>query len=219
MGEGVDFTPWVQTDAQTLTLGLLVLGGLWLLRVAFPRESKRLDWAWTRPRNLTSRNATETPRTLGVMLSFLVSVVGVSCGLSLLWPQHEWAETMMWSFGWLGMSAAMQWIGVRALLGVGEQGSAWIEIQRHNHTWMSVTLGVWGVLAALSPHLQHSGWVPTCTWMVFGLAMVYGSWRSSQLWSSRHPHRVLGILYLCTLEWGWSFFWLAWSWDSALRGH
>ena len=42
--------------------------------------------------------------------------------------------------------------------------------------------------------------------MVVVLALLYGAVRTTQLLLSGRQQRVVGILYLCTLEWSWSLF-------------
>ena len=219
MREGLEFEPWSQPELGPLILGTLALLGSWLLLAAFPRESKRLKWAWTKPRNLTTRNASETPQTLGVALSHTLAYLGILSGLEAI--QVAGVSISSWTMpaGWLFISVLLRWLGARLAFGRGDLSSTLAEMARHNHTWVGIVLAVWAVMASLNPTIHSSSAVSWGTLMVFGLATLHGSLRSSQLIQVPNQQKVVGILYLCTLEWGWSLFWILWSIRAALRGH
>lgn len=219
MQDGLEIQPWNQPDAGPLVLAVLALLGLWVLLAGFPREGRRWAWAWSKPRNLMTRNASETPRTLGVVLSHGLALLGVMAGLHTLLPEDTQAPSWWTVVGGLAGIGALRWAGARLALGPNDMSSTLVEMGRHNHTWIGVALAAWALVAALNPTVHAS---PVAGWgaaVVYGLASMHASLRSSQLIQGSNQHRVVGILYLCTLEWGWSLFWTLWSIRAALRGH
>jgi len=219
MQEGTPLTLWNAPDEASLALAVGVLGGAWLLLAGFPREAQRLKWAWARPRNLTTRNASETPQTMGVVLNHALGMFGLWTGLILAFqnaPQSlPWWSALAWMASGLGLRA----VAGRLLVGPGDLASAWVEVTRHNHTWVGLALASWGVVASLNPVVREGDWGPQGVILLFSLAMAVNAFRATQLLRSSHPQRVVGILYLCVLEWSWSLFWILWSIRAALRGH
>ena len=108
MQEGTPLTLWNAPDEASLALAVGVLGGAWLLLAGFPREAQRLKWAWARPRNLTTRNASETPQTMGVVLNHALGMFGLWTGLILAFqnaPQSlPWWSALAWMASGLGLS-------------------------------------------------------------------------------------------------------------------
>jgi len=219
MRDGLDIQPWNQPDLDPLVLAVLTLLGMWILLAGFPREGRRLGWAWSKPRNLATRNASETPRTLGVVLSHVLALLGLMAGLHTLLREGTHVPSWWTVAGGLVAIGGLRWAGARVALGAGDLSSTLVEMGRHNHTWVGLALAAWALVAALNPTVHHS---PAAAWGaagIYGLAAMHGSLRSSQLIQGLNQHRVVGILYLCTLEWGWSLFWILWSIRTALRGH
>jgi len=54
---------------------------------------------------------------------------------------------------------------------------------------------------------------------LFVLTMGISAIRATQLLNSARQQRVVGILYLCILEWSWTLFWILWSVRAVFRGH
>ena len=84
MLEGVPLNPVHTMSGPMLGLVIFSLLGVWVLLAGFPREVQRMGWAWSRPRNLALRNASETPRTMGVALNILLSLTGLTAGVLLV---------------------------------------------------------------------------------------------------------------------------------------
>ncbi|MDA0946157.1 MAG: hypothetical protein RLZZ314_1400 [Bacteroidota bacterium] len=202
MFDGEPLDPWSQTEAGMLGWAALILGGMWLLHAAFPRESQRMVWAWIRPRQLTTRNSSESPRTLGVIVSHGMAIIG----LGLLFGWTEWTP--------LGESVVFSAIGGGILLagvkGVAAHGAfpnpddrgCAIEIHRHSISLTALGLALWTVVAAIHPwchppQVARAG--ATMTWSILAL---HGAWRATQALKNTSRQPLRGILYLCTLEWG-----------------
>lgn len=218
MRDGILLEPWNEPDQAPLTLAVGVLVGFWLLLAGFGREAQRLQWAWTRPRNLTTRNASETPQTMGVVLNNALGLFGIWAGLIVLSRTSNvpmpWWSVFAWVFGgWL-----MRTVAGRLLVGAGDVASAWVEISRHNQTWVGLVLTAWCLVASLNPFVRESA-APLGAALAFSLALGLGAIRATQLLLGARPQRVVEILYLCVLEWGWALFWITWSVRAVFRGH
>jgi hypothetical protein len=216
MHEGAQLIPWGLPNLAPLWLSLCALGGTWLLLAAFPREAKRLVWAWTKPRNLTSRNASETPRTLGVILNHGVGALGLAAGLAVLKESGVTVPSAWVVLPWLLAGAGVKWLGARVAFGAGDLASTLVELHRHNQAWVGIGLGCWATMAALNPYVKVSEAANWGTLTVFAAASIHSALRASQLIQGNNTQRVVGILYLCTLEWGWALFWILWSMRIAL---
>ena len=219
MLEGAPLNPVHAMPAPLLWLVVAACLGVWVLLAGFPREVQRLGWAWSRPRNLALRNASETPRTLGVALSIGLSMIGLMAGVRLLEQESlmctSWWNVPAWVFG--GMFLRV--IGGRVAFGPGDLSSALVELGRHNNTWVGLGLAVWTGAVLFSPHLQALQCGALGTVVAFSCAMWHGAMRATQLVRASHSQGVVGILYLCTLEWGWTLLWVFWSAGLFLRGH
>ena len=219
MRDGIPLQPWNQPDLVPLGMATAVLLGVWLLRAGFVREALRLQWAWSRPRNLTTRNASETPRTMGVVLSHPLATLGLTAGWTLALKHGGSATPWLAIPGWILSSMAIRALAGRLLTRNRDLASAWLEITRHNHSWMGILMSLWCVVMAIHPISRHHHVVVWGSAMVVVLALLYGAGRTTQLLLSGRQQRVVGILYLCTLEWSWSLFWIFWSIRFAVRGH
>ena len=219
MRDGLPLQPWNQPDIVPLGMATLVLLGVWLLRAGFSREALRLQWAWSRPRNLTTRNASETPRTMGVVLSHCLAMLGMIAGWSLALKhgvsRNPWFAIPVWILS----SLAIRLVAGRLLTKNRDLASSWLEITRHNHSWLGILMSLWCVVMAIHPISRHDYVVAWGSAVVVCLALLYGAGRTTQLLLSGRQQRVVGILYLCTLEWSWSLFWTFWSIRFAIRGH
>ncbi len=216
MHEGLEIHPWSQPDLLPLMLSVVFFSGMWLLHVGFPREARRLGWAWSKPRNLTTRNASESPQTMGVLLSHVLALCGFLAGLGSVFPSDSGispGEVAAWILG----ISCLRWGGSRVAFGLGDLSSTLVEMSRHNHTWMGLVLAAWALVASLNPFVRSWPYAAWCGIGVFALSALAGAWRTSQLIQGSQKHRVVGIVYLCTLEWGWALFWVQWSLRAAIR--
>ena len=210
---------WSVPDQATLTLAVCVFVGFWLLLAGFGREAQRLKWAWARPRNLTTRNASETPQTMGVVLNCALGLFGLWAGLIVLFRSSDVAMPWWSVFAWMAAAWTLRSVAGRVIVGAGDTASAWVEISRHNQTWMGMALAAWCVVACMNPYVMHG---PIAAWGVvtlFVLTMGISAVRATQLLNSARQQRVVGILYLCVLEWSWTLFWILWSVRAVFRGH
>ena len=219
MHEGISIQPWNQPQVTPLVISILVLVGLWILQVGFPREARRMVWAWSKPRSIASRNASETPRTFGVALSHALAYFGMVAGILTVFKTSEWTPPWWVPALWLASLAVLKWLGSKLAFGATDLASSSCEVSRHNQTWMGAVLAVWALAAALNPWIRHSDMAVWGALTAFALTSLYGNLQASRLIQGHNSHRVVGILYLCTLEWGWSLFWILWSIRAALRGH
>ena len=219
MLEGAPLNPVLALNPPLLGLVVFSLLGIWVLVAGFQREVQRLGWAWTRPRNLALRNASETPRTMGVALNIALSMAGLMAGVLLVEQEVRmsisWWNVPVWVFAGLMMRV----IGGRVAFGPGDLSSALVELNRHNNTWVGMSMIVWAGVVMFSPHLQALQWEVAGLVVIFSCAMVHGALRATQLVKASNPQGVVGILYLCTLEWGWTLLWVFWSASHILRGH
>ena len=219
MLEGAPLNPVLALNPPLLGLVVFSLLGIWVLVAGFQREVQRLGWAWTRPRNLALRNASETPRTMGVALTIALSMAGLMAGVLLVEQEVRmsisWWNVPVWVFAGLMMRV----IGGRVAFGPGDLSSALVELNRHNNTWVGMSMIVWAGVVMFSPHLQALQWEVAGLVVIFSCAMVHGALRATQLVKASNPQGVVGILYLCTLEWGWTLLWVFWSASHFLRGH
>ena len=219
MLEGAPLNPVLALNPPLLGLVVFSLLGIWVLVAGFQREVQRLGWAWTRPRNLALRNASETPRTMGVALNIALSMAGLMAGVLLVEQEVRmsisWWNVPVWVFAGLMMRV----IGGRVAFGPGDLSSALVELNRHNNTWVGMSMIVWAGVVMFSPHLQALQWEVAGLVVIFSFAMVHGALRATQLVKASNPQGVVGILYLCTLEWGWTLLWVFWSASHILRGH
>lgn len=219
MREGIELHPWIQPDVVPLTMAVLALMGLWLLVAGFPREAKRLGWSWSKPRNLTTRNASETPRTLGVLLSHAVAFFGFLSAAAVVGHSGMAAPTWWLLAVWMISVTLLRWMGAFFMLGPSDISSTLVEMSRHNLTMVGLGLAAWSLVASLHPSLVGSEAAAWGSVALFCLATLLGTLRSTSLIQGQNQHQVVGIFYLCTLEWGWSLFWILWSIRTALRGH
>ena len=219
MLEGAPLNPVHTLDGPTFGLVMFSLLGVWVLFAGFPREVHRLGWAWSRPRNLALRNASETPRTMGVALNVLVSLAGLTAGV-LLVEQKVGLSISWWGVPvWVLAGLVVRMIGGLVAFGPGDLSSALMELSRHNNTWVGMSLAVWAGLVMFNPHLQALHLEVVGLVVIFSCAMVHGALRATQLVKASNSQGVVGILYLCTLEWGWTLLWIFWSLSQFLRGH
>ena len=194
MRDGILLEHWSAPDQAPLTLAVGVLVGTWLLIAGFRREAQRLKWAWTRPRNLTTRNASETPQTIGVILNAALGLFGIWSGLLVLFRSVSYTH--------LTLPTIHR-----------------VEISRHNQTWIGLTLASWCIVACMNPFVHHTEAAPWGAVVLFSVAMFFSSIRTSQVFNAARQQQVVGILYLCVLEWSWTLFWISWSIRAVLRGH
>ena len=219
MRDGILLEHWSAPDQAPLTLAVGVLVGTWLLIAGFRREAQRLKWAWARPRNLTTRNASETPQTIGVILNAALGLFGIWSGLIVLFRSSD--VTMPWwaVFAWVTASWLMRMIAGRLLVNARDVATTWVEISRHNQTWIGLTLASWCIVACMNPFVHHTEAAPWGAVVLFSVAMFFSSIRTSQVFNAARHQQVVGILYLCVLEWSWTLFWISWSIRAVLRGH
>ena len=219
MLEGAPLNLSQALNAPLLWLVVVTLIGVWVLLAGFPREVQRLTWAWSRPRNLALRNASETPRTMGAALNVAMSMTGLTTGVWLMEDQAAvpiaWWGVPVWVLGGLMLRV----IFGRVAFGPGDLSSALVELGRHNNTWVGLSTAVCTGVVVFSPHLQTQQWGTLGLVVIFGCAMIHGGLRATQLVRSSNSQRLVGILYLCILEWGWTVFWVSWSVGLLLRGH
>ena len=215
MHDELEFSPYVEPNAVLFVGALITLAGFWVLLSHFPREAKRLRWSWSKPRALKTRNASETPRTLGVLTSHFVTLIGLLNAWTLL--QNEWPSSIdvLFVFSWMIVNAILHWLGAKLLFRDKDFRSVLSEMNRHNHTWLSLTCALWCMSAALNPAIQHSAWSQDGVIIAFVIGASLGAFRTSQLFQGQQQHRVGGILYLCTLEWGWLVGWTLWFFDTS----
>ena len=219
MLEGAPLNPLHTLNGPMLGLVICSLLGVWVLMAGFQREVQRLGWAWTRPRNLALRNASETPRTMGVALNVLLCIAGLTAGM-LLVEQKVGVFISWWAMPvWIFAGLMLRVIGGRVAFGPGDLSSALVELSRHNHTWVGLSLAVWTGVVLFSPHLQALQLEVAGVVVIFSCAMVHGALRATQLVKASNSQGVVGILYLCTLEWSWTLLWVFWSMGQFLRGH
>jgi hypothetical protein len=100
--------------------------------------------------------------------------------------------------------------------GAGDLASTLVELHRHNQAWVGIGLGCWATVAALNPYVRVSEAALWGTLGVFAAASILSALRALQLIQGHNSQRVVGILYLCILEWGWALFWILWSMRIAL---
>jgi hypothetical protein len=181
---------------------------MWLLMAAFERETQRLKWAWSQPRKLLARNASETPRTLGVVTSHLVAVLGWAAGLCCA----GWVPSTRTGLWWAGLTVlgdAMSktvagWVAFKDR----DLASTMVEVNRHNRTWQGLLLAMWATVCAIQPWFGHVDWTGWITWGWMAMLLGFGALRASSLMSGQT--HLPGMLYLCILEWGWLASILAW---------
>tara|TARA_B110000003_G_scaffold172886_2_gene172470 strand:+ start:15282 stop:15941 length:660 start_codon:yes stop_codon:yes gene_type:complete len=219
MLEGLPFEPWGSPEIRPLALGVFTLLGVWALQAGFEREATRWKWSWQNPRKLTLRNAAETPRTLGVLLSHVVASTGLASGLT--WLPVGWDTQRMLAYAalWMVGGQAMKWGGARLAFDDRDLASTMSEMNRHGNTWTALALGTWSVIAAIQPTLSHGSWSEWIASGIFILAMTVQAIRTSTLLPKAGRNRLFGILYLCILEWGWVALWSTWSIAPLLKGH
>lgn len=219
MLEGAPLNPVHTLNGPMLGLVIFSLLGVWVLLAGFHREVQRLRWAWSRPRNLALRNASETPRTMGVALNVMLSLAGLTAGV-LLVEQKAGVSISWWGVpAWVFTGLVLRLIGGRVAFGPGDLSSALVELSRHNNTWVGMSMAVWAGVVMFSPHLQALHLEVAGLVVIFSSAMVHGALRATQLVKASNSQGVVGILYLCTLEWGWTLLWIFWSVGQFLRGH
>ena len=200
--------PWIAVNLPLLRLAVACVACMWLLMAAFERETQRWKWAWGQPRKLLARNASETPRTLGVVTSHAVAVLGWTAGLCCA----GWAPTassgLRWALlGMLGDTVAKTVVGWMAFKD-RDLASTMVEVNRHNRTWQGLLLALWAVACAIQPWLAHADWAVWITWGWMAVLLGVGALRASSLVSGQTD--LPGMLYLCILEWGWVVSILAW---------
>ena len=208
MLEVAPLEPWIAVNLPLVRLAVACMACMWLLMAAFERETQRWKWAWSQPRKLLARNASETPRTLGVVTSHAVAVLGWAAGLC--------------TAGWVPTASAGLWWALVAIFGDGvsktvagwvtfkdrDLASSMVEVNRHNRTWQGLLLALWAVTCAMQPWLAHADWAVLITWGWMAVLLGVGALRASSLVSGKT--HLPGMLYLCVLEWGWMVSTLAW---------
>ena len=120
MRDGNVLAPWSAPDQAPLILAVGVLVGFWLLLAGFGREAQRLKWAWTRPRNLTTRNASETPQTMGVVLNSALGLFGIWAGLIVLFRSSDMAMPWWSVFAWMAAAWTLRSVAGRVIVGAGD---------------------------------------------------------------------------------------------------
>ncbi len=208
MLEVAPLEPWIAVNLPLIRLAVACMACMWLLMAAFERETQRWKWAWSQPRKLLARNASETPRTLGVVTSHTVAVLGWAAGLC--------------TAGWVPTASSGVWWAMLAVLGdaVAKTAAGWVafkyrdlassmvELNRHNRTWQGLLLAVWAVVCAMQPWLGHVDWATWIAWVWMAVLLGVGALRASSLMSGQT--HLPGMLYLCVLEWGWVVSIMAW---------
>lgn len=208
MLEVAPLEPWIAVNLPLIRLAVACMACMWLLMAAFERETQRWKWAWSQPRKLLARNASETPRTLGVVTSHAVAVLGWAAGVC----SAGWAPTAISGLWWallfvLGDSLAKTLAGWLAFKD-RDLASTMVEVNRHNRTWQGLLLALWAAAYAMQPWLGHADWTAWITWGWMAVLLGIGALRASSLMSGQT--HLTGMLYLCILEWGWVVSILAW---------
>ena len=134
---------------------------------------------------------------------------------------HEIEVSQPWWLipSWMASGMAFRWIGGRLAFGSGDLSSALVELNRHHNTWVALVMCIWTGISLFNPFLRMLDFVAIGGVFWFSIAMMFGALRATQLVRSSHSHRVVGILYLCTLEWGWAAIWILWITTHLLQGH
>ena len=208
MLEVAPLEPWIAVNLPLVRLAVACMACMWLLMAAFERETQRWKWAWSQPRKLLARNASETPRTLGVVTSHAVAVLGWAAGLCCA----GWAPTASTGLWW-ALLAALGDVVAKTVTGWvafkdRDLASTMVEVTRHNRTWQGLLLALWAVGCAMQPWLAHADWAVWITWGWMAVLLGVGALRASSLMSGQT--HLPGMLYLCVLEWGWVVSILAW---------
>ena len=208
MLEVAPLEPWIAVNLPLLRLGVACAACMWLLMAAFERETQRLKWAWSQPRKLLARNASETPRTLGVVTSHLVAVLGWASGLCCA----GWVPSTSTGLWWAGLTvlgdAVAKTVAGWVAFKDRDLASTMVEVNRHNRTWQGLLLAMWATVCAIQPWLGHVDWTGWITWGWMAMLLGFGALRASSLMSGQT--HLPGMLYLCILEWGWLASILAW---------
>ena len=202
----VDFSPAL----TLLILSVMVLSALWFQAASFPRESTRMGWTWSKPRQLLARNAAETPRTLGVWTGHAMTVFAVMLFLELIGWTASSSEKLGAAVGWVMTTHLLKRVGSKMALSDQDLASTLNELHRHGLCIVAIVLACWGVVCGLHPSLHGSAISGQVAWMLAAVGLGFAAWRASQVYRSASKPGLLGILYLCALEWGWSATWLVW---------
>jgi hypothetical protein len=216
---GTTIDPFLSPEIVGLTLSIFILIGLWLQLASFPRESSRMLLSWKNPRQMLTRNATESPRTIGVWISHGLATLGIWLFLILI----DWTPLAIGQLGsavaWMVVTQLIKRLGSAWCLANADLGSTMVEMHRHGLSLLATMLAVWGLVCSLQPYLQGTSiQMSVSFWLVAG-SLLWASVQVTKLFLSLPKREVLGILYLCTLEWGWPLASIAWALSSTTRGH
>ena len=148
------------------------------------------------------------PRTLGVVTSHAVAVLGWAAGVLCRLGAHGKHRPVVGP--WLAVlgdvvaKTVTGWVAFKDR----DLASTMVEVNRHNRTWQGVLLALWAVACAIQPWLAHADWAVWITWGWMAVLLGVGALRASSLMSGQT--HLPGMLYLCVLEWGWVVSILAW---------
>ena len=165
---------------------------------------------WSKPRQLLARNAAETPRTLGVWTGHAITVFAVMLFLELIGWTATMPEKLGAAGGWVMTTHLLKRVGARMAFPDQALASTLTELHRHGLCLVAIFLACWGVFCGLQPSLQGSAISGQVAWVLATVGLGFAACRSSQVYRSASKTGLLGILYLCALEWGWSATWLVW---------
>ena len=216
---GTPIDPFLSPEVIGLALSVVILIGLWLQLASFPRENSRMLLSWKNPRQMLTRNATENPRTIGVWISHGLATLGIWLFLNLI----DWTPLAIGKLGsavaWVMVTHVLKRLGSAWCLANADLGSTMVEMHRHGLSLLATILAVWGLVCSLQPYLQGTSiQMSVSCWLVAG-SLLWAAAQATKLFLSLPKREVLGILYLCTLEWGWSLASIAWALVSTMRGH
>ena len=219
MFDGQPLALSTSTSGTLLLLAAGVFVGLWLKYAAFPREAQRMEWAWSRPRQLTTRNASETPRTLGVLLSHALAILGAWSALTMLNPSQATAPMLGLAVAWVGGTGVVKALAARWSFPDLDLRASAAELHRHTLSLGALVIGSWGLVVALQPTLREDEVRALGTVLAVGAVLFFGAVRAWQALNGGNRKSMRGIVYLCTLEWGNAVLWTYVSAASFFEGH
>lgn len=219
MFDGQPLAVSTSPSGALMLLAAGVFGGLWLKYAAFPREAQRMEWAWTRPRQLTTRNASETPRTLGVFLSHVLAVLGAGSALAMLNPSRDLPTLLGLAVAWVGGTGLIKALTARWSFPDLDLRASAAELHRHTLSLGALVLGIWGLVVALQPRFHGNEVRSLGTVLAVGAVLCFGALRAWQALNGGNRKSMRGIVYLCTLEWGSAVLWTYVAAASLFEGH